>query len=166
MFQFGEASRLYAENVPVVREMQKAFTEDLKEFFAQVSEAVRRNAEPLKSASLLDGTSWYWWSGPTEWDHDLVKVWCTWNVPEIITEHRIPLYLGADTLDAAGQERVAALGSSLAQWNRPKKTSAWRALQLEAKWKASEDPVEATAAPIVAALRALETAAPSPKKRR
>jgi len=166
MFQFGEASRLYAENLSVVREMQKAFAEDLKEFFGQLSETVRLGAEPLTVSSLLNGTSWYWWSGPAEWDQDRVKVWCTWSDSAIITDGHIPFYVGAASLDPLGQERVAALATSLSMWNRPKKTTPWRALQVDANWGAADDPIELAAAPVIAALRALDGGAPSAKKKR
>ncbi len=156
MFQFGEASRLYAENLPVVREMEKAFTEDLERFFRQLSEAVVIGAEPLTVTSLPNGKSWYWWSGPTEWEQERPKVWCTWSDPEIITESRLSLYVGSATLDGPAQERVRALAASLAMWTCPKKSSKWQALHADAKWTSTESSVEVVASPIIAALRALD----------
>jgi hypothetical protein len=55
---------------------------------------------------------------------------------------------------------------SLAMWNRPKKTTPWRALQVDANWGAKDDPIEVAAAPVIAALRALDARAASVKKKR
>lgn len=155
---FTEAATLYAQNIPVVKEMEKAYKEDLRRFFELVGQSVQKGLAPSVITSVIDKGAWYSWLGSEEWSDRRVAVWSTWDQSTIMTESKVSFDVGTRSLDPGEIERYAALGRTapLEKWFRAKKPSTWTLFRLEATWKAEEDPVEAAAAPVAAMLRVLE----------
>ena len=106
---FGEAARLYAENLPVIQAMKEAMEADLLAFAGGLTEAVSQILDPALKLGQSQATSsgrWQliWAYAPGENEEPLPWLTFRWDSPRLISDHEFTGYLTLPT-DADPDEK-------------------------------------------------------------
>lgn len=103
---FDEAARLYADNYAVVKEMEKAYRENVTCCLSALEDAVKRCLEPVSFRMYSTSAYRYWCSGEGGHRHR-PYLWFAHNDPSFIDHRGISLLAVAP--DCASVRQVEAL---------------------------------------------------------
>lgn len=109
---FSEAARLYASNIEVVREMEKAYLADVATFLEAFQQELQRLLAPkVFSWWETKDRNRYWWRGEAQ-RTEVGYLWFTSREPTEIDHEGLALIGGTDIKDTAVHEALKRLPDS------------------------------------------------------
>jgi hypothetical protein len=163
-FKFSEEARLYSQEYAIVKEVEKAWRNDLERFHNSLFARVANEIDDLRSSGKPKSDYRYWFRKSWEGNPGPLYLWQQVCYPELLRDKVVEFSayysddknlwdsihreLQTEAQAVLGNSKIAGLRIELGRIN------SWRPLTLRVPWE--EDPLEESVPVIVRAIGALD----------